>query len=587
VGLPARLPHLEALTAAPWRSIASSTSQLISPQQPPVRNKHADMSPFGDSDDDIVEVQVAMRQRSARAPPHGAVGELSNVPDHVAFPPKCSKRRSRKAATVAASSGTAAAPIRDMASDTPCEVDGTVNHTHANVAVALKRAAAEATSTAADAATAGPAVSHVGATFHMSDDESSDSDGEARAVRNRRAADLARRSSQRQSPYKLAVSLLRETVASDFGFSLSGGYAGRHVVLYIDDEACGLQSRDEIVEVNGEDVTAMELCEIDEAIQESPMADGLRVDLVILRAPLTALPVKIDASEGSEQLSIAQVDRAVRKVAIEPVAAHDFSSSSDEEPALLPPPVFSTALRSTGDHHEDVAPLVKGGKFSEDGHAEALKTRALSASKAESRMMVLVCVLGFGVMLLTVLSLLAASSDSRLIESFHFGSASEVITNTSEVGEALLGLRFTRLRFGASGPSTSVKFDSVGCTAATPVLNGHICTACKDAGAWVSRVLAVLILLNVVRVDVVLPRRTAQGNGLCRRILSVALSAVCLLCDVIILYEFREHCYLEWRDDPEVSTTYGPGAVLCGLATVLDAVILFITCATPHTHLPL
>lgn len=121
----------------------------------------------------------------------------------------------------------------------------------------------------------------------------------------------------------------------------------------------------------------------------------------------------------------------------------------------------------------------------------------------------------------------------------------------------------------------------------SPILDAHTCASCDDAGVLVGALVAIAIVVNVVRVDVMAPRARLKGNGLCRRGLVVTLCVACIACDFALLLVFRNDCYTRFRTaTPPVTTSFGPGFILGCLVTVLDAVILAINCVLPHAYIP-
>eukprot|EP00038_Savillea_parva_P012455 m.204794 g.204794 ORF g.204794 m.204794 type:complete len:667 (+) comp22656_c0_seq1:178-2178(+) len=305
----------------------------------------------------------------------------------------------------------------------------------------------------------------------------------------------------------------------------------------------------------------------------------------------TSSPSECDAmiaSSGTTVMLTLQRTHTVASVVGRPMAAEDSDASSDEEATLRPPPVYASAARfdktTLGDEEAGVKRAHKGGKFSSDGHGAAVKSLYATGSKAESRMMTLSCLLGVVVIVCCIFMVMACSSDDRLLESFHFGKLSDVVSNSSQVGEAMFGLWYVRLRYGNDGRYDAVKYDTTTCSDATPLLDEAQCISCKDAGAWVGRTLAVLLVLNVIRIDIVSPRRRLKGNVLYRRVLGILLSTACFCGDVMLLYAFHHDCFMQWRDDEEVTSTYGPGSVLAGVVVILDAIILVVNCAIPHAQ---
>lgn len=421
---------------------------------------------------------------------------------------------------------------------------------------------AEATS--ADATSSVPRAQQ---SFEISDSETSDSDGEANVQKPPKAGQNSKCAESASLDVVDLEVVVPRRVGSDEGFGFEVAEAEDRSVTVssvsadVQDDNT-LQVGDCICAIDGENVAGMEFADISQKI-----------------------------TNGGDELRVQVRRKTAREVPLIGVLAPGITvdDSSDEEPTLMPPPVFANAPRFGDKGDEEAAlPLAKGGgKFSAAGHAEAVRAMGATGSKAETRMMTLTCLLGVIVILLCVFMLLATSSDAQLVESFHFGSITSSVSNASDTDQAIFGLRFVRLRTDDTRATNVVKYDSAVCSGASPILNSHKCTQCKDAGSWVARTLAILLVLNVVRLDIVSPRRTAKGNLLFRRILSVLLSLACFVGDVMLIYAFREDCLLQWQHDETVTSTYGPGVVLGAFTVILDAISLFVNCAIPHAYIPI
>lgn len=494
------------------------------------------------------------------------------------------RRKKRGPSLPAAAS--VAPPISDVESSMESVDDGRI-HVETN---AVQRSGPPPAASADPLEPTPDAVPRAEQSFEISDTESSDdSDAEATFQKNRTANDLSRRQGGTAKLTRVELSLTRKTPTDTFGFDLSGGYGGKYTVLYTDGDSVGVHVRDQIVSVNGEDATKMDPDDLEEAIQGSTVDRSLRLDLVVLRAPPPApptVPEAVPLTTAEEPAAGAPpAPSATPHTTVKTGVMHmsgDPDDSSDEELTLMPPPVFASGPRS-GLDEEAAVPAHKAGKFTAEGHAAVVRAQGATGSAAESRMMTLAMLLGVVVLVLCAFMLMATSSNGDLVNTFHFGAVVEGVTNSSQFGQAMLGLRFVRLRYNTTGPHITIKYDSAVCSDADPIFDSHLCTACKDAGQWSARLIAGLLVLGVIRLDILSPRRRAKGNILLRRVFSVLISIACIVVDVMVIYSFREDCLLQWEVESSSSTTYGPGVVLCCLTIVLDTVSLFVSCAIPHT----